>query len=167
MDRIRPESRMRDATDTKPAGFHLPEFLAGLGVITLSVVFLWLSRDFGFGSLRRMGAGFFPTVLGWVGVGLGAVICVRAIMACENERAPTTRLRRLIFITAAFVTFGMAIDPLGLPLSVFLSSLVGSLGDEETQRREAVLLALSLALGISALFVGLLGLPLPIKPGFL
>ncbi|MFN4099485.1 MAG: tripartite tricarboxylate transporter TctB family protein [Pararhodobacter sp.] len=167
MDRIRPESPLRDAPGAGPARANLTEVLAGLGVIALAIGFLWISRDYGFGSLRRMGAGFFPTVLGGAGVVLGAVICLRAVMVRDTGRTPRIRLRRLLFITAAFVTFGLAINPLGLPLSILLTSLVGSLADEETQLREAVLLAVFLALGIWGLFVGLLGLQLPVRPGFL
>jgi biotin transporter BioY len=149
------------------AQYRLAEFLAGIAVIALAAGFLWLARDYGMGTLRRMGAGFFPVVLGWAGIGLGALICLRAFLARELEPLPAARLRRLIFITAAFVTFGLAIDRLGLPLTLFVTSLIGSLADRETQRREALLLALVLAAGITALFVGLLGLPLPVRPGFL
>jgi hypothetical protein len=157
---------MDEAPDTGQARLRLAEVLAGMGVVALAAGFLWISRDYGMGTLRRMGAGFFPTVLGWTGIGLGALICLRAVLARDLEPLPATRLRRLTFVTAAFVTFGLAIDQLGLPLTVFVTSLIGSLADSETQRREAVLLALVLAAGISALFVGLLGLPLPVRPDF-
>jgi biotin transporter BioY len=156
---------MHQDPDTGQAHPRRAELLAGLAVIALAAGFLWLSRDYGMGTLRRMGAGFFPVVLGWAGVGLGALICAQAVLARDLELLPATRLRRLIFIAAAFVAFGLAIDPLGLPLTLFVTSLIGSLADRETQRREAVLLALVLAAGITALFVGLLGLPLPVWPG--
>ncbi len=157
---------MQTAPEPGQPRFHLVDFLAGIAVIALAAAFIWLARDYGIGSLRRMGAGFFPVVLGWLGVGLGLLICLRAILAPDDEHTPSARPRRLIFITTAFVTFGVGIDQLGLPLTVFVTSLVGSLADRETQRREALLLALVLAAGISAIFVGLLGLPLPISPGF-
>lgn len=158
---------MHQLPDDRHAQSRLAEFLAGIAVIALAAGFLWLSRDYGMGTLRRMGAGFFPVVLGWAGVGLGALICLRAVLARELEPLPAARLRRLLFITAAFVAFGLGIDPLGLPLAVLVTSLIGSLADSETQRREALLLALVLAAGITALFVGLLGLPLPVRPGFI
>ena len=145
---------------------NIRDIIAGLVVIAISVLALWLARDYGFGTLRRMRAGFFPNVLAWAGVGLGTLIMVRGFLVPADEPAHPLRLRRLLFITAAFATFGLGIDPLGLPLTVFLTSLVGSMGDRESQAREALLLALGLAVGISVLFIGLLGLPLPLYPGF-
>lgn len=163
-DPINPELESQRMENARHRDIDVADLIAGLGVVAISALFVWMASDDGFGSVRRMGAGFFPVVLGALGIGLGAAIVLRSIFAPQHDAAPV-RLRRLIFICAAFVVFALAIEPLGLPLTILATTVVGSLADRATRLRESLLLGIGLAAGTWLIFVVLLGLSLPVLPG--
>ena len=51
----------------------------GLFFIALGSAALWLSRDYPFGDLNRMGPGFFPRMLSFGMIGLGALSVLRGL----------------------------------------------------------------------------------------
>ena len=140
------------------------ELVAGLVVAALCSAAAWIASDYGIGTARRMGAGYFPLALGLIGMGLGLALALRAILR-PQARAGGVRLRRLACITAAFLLFAVLIEPAGLMITILVTSFVASLADPESRPLESLALGAGLAVAIWVIFVVLLGLSVPVLPG--
>ena len=143
---------------------NLTDLIAGGCVIALSAGFMALAVNYGLGSARRMGPGFYPFALSLLGMALGAMIVLRALIAPSEQEETGFRWRPLIFVAAAFVLFGLMIERGGLLATIVATTVVGSLADPESRLRESLPLGIGLALGIWAVFVALLGLSIPVLP---
>ena len=157
-------SRDREVTPVDTRRPDLRSLLAGLALVAASAAFAWTAADYGIGTPRRMGPGFFPFYLGLIGTVLGALMVIRAFTAPASggTRIP---LRRLFFIGAAFLLFALAIEPLGLILTLIGTTFLGAFADEEARPVQSLILAVGLAVAIWVVFVLLLGLTIPVWPG--
>ena len=50
------------------------DIAAGLFLILLAVVGLWLNQDHSLGTARRMGPGYMPMLVFWIQIGLGVLV---------------------------------------------------------------------------------------------
>ncbi|RBI85818.1 hypothetical protein DRV85_08850 [Rhodosalinus halophilus] len=151
------------ARDT-PKGVDFTDLVVGLAAMAGCAITAWISTGYELGTPRRMGAGAFPFVLSLLGLCFGAAIAARAVLAPEHMGAPV-RWRRLVFVSAAFLLFAAAIEPLGLLLTIPVVTILGARADPEARLGESLLLGLGLAAGIWVVFVKLLGLGIPVLPG--
>lgn len=119
---------------------------------------LWLGRDYAVGSLTKMGPGFLPTTLSWALLVIGAGLVLRGLAIPGPGLAPSA-LRPQLFILAAIVVFALTIERLGLLLAVVLVAVVAAFASREIRMREALLLAVGMAIACVLLFVQLLGQP--------
>ncbi len=140
------------------------ELVAGLVVTAICVGLAWVALDYGVGTTRRMGAGFFPVALGGLGALLGLLMALRAVL-WPMHNGSTVRLRRLVCISAAFLLFALLVEPAGLLVTVLVSTFVASLADPEARAGESLALGAGLALAVWVIFVLLLGLSVPVLPG--
>ena len=154
----------QDTSSSPPSRPVLADIVAGLGVIVLCAAFIWVGQDYGLGTVRRMGPGWFPLALGLIGAGLGVLIMISAFLG-PPRTSPQVQWRRLLFIAAAFLAFALAVEPLGLPLTILLTTAIGAQADPASRPRETLLLGLGLAAATWAVFVLALGLPIPVVPG--
>jgi hypothetical protein len=67
----------------------------------------------------------------------------------------------------AILFFALAIRPLGLVVTAFVSFMIAALGSHETRWLEAAIVGACLTLGCAILFPYVLGLPMPMFPRFL
>lgn len=112
-------------------------------LVLLGGYMVWQGFEYSVGSLRQMGAGFFPVVVGTalIVLSLGIVLEVRH----SDEAPPELPLRPLAGITAGLVTFAVTVEPLGLIPATFLLVLLSMAGDEGTSWKRALITALVLA----------------------
>ncbi|MFD2236573.1 tripartite tricarboxylate transporter TctB family protein [Aureimonas populi] len=140
-----------------------PDLVAGLVVIALSFLFGVLALGYGFGTPRQMGAGFFPLTLCALGGLLGAALAAKSVLRPEPgfERPD---LRRFLFVSAAFLVFGLGIEPAGLFVTLVATTLIASLAHRDAKVVESLALGAALAVAVWVVFVLLLGLPIPLWP---
>ena len=142
------------------------DFLAGILFAGLGAAFAAVAAtSYAQGTPARMGAGFFPLVLGVLLAGVGLAVMVRSLVV-PGDGLPRVQLRPLLSLLAAMVLFGLMLRPLGLLISAAALVLVGGLSSPEFRFKEAVLLAAGLSVGAVLLFVSILGLPLPVWPSY-
>lgn len=122
------------------------------------------ARNYPFGTASRMGAGFFPVVLGLALVLFGLYFIVRGLKSSERIEG-TWSLRALIMLPLAFVLFGFLMEHAGF-IPAMLALIVGSAaaGTEFSFGEVLVLSLLLTALG-AVVFVWALGLPYPLIVG--
>lgn len=149
---------------THRTSLNLADLVAGVGVILFCGAFALFAYRYGLGSVARMGAGFFPFWFAVAGAILGVAICAGAVVRPAETRA-SIHWRSLLFVSAAFVAFGLLIEPAGLIVAIVASTILGAMADRGARVVESLVLGLGLAAGIWVIFVLLLGLSIPVLPG--
>jgi putative tricarboxylic transport membrane protein len=140
------------------------DFWSGVMLIAIGAVAVFMARDYPFGTALRMGAGFFPVVLGAVLVLFGLYFATRGLRASAKIEGHWS-LRALIVLPLAFVAFGVLMEHAGF-VPAMLALIVGSAA-AGTEFRVGEVLALSVLLTVMcvALFIWALGLPYPLIVG--
>lgn len=135
----------------------------GLLLIAIASVALITMRHLKFGSLQQMEAGFLPVTVAILLLVIGAVKIVQGYVVDGHpiERQP---LIPILSTVAGICVFGLTIEKLGLPISVVALTLICSIGIDGANRKQAALLAITLAVGCVALFIYALRLPFGMFP---
>ena len=140
------------------------DFWSGLMLIAIGAVAVLIARDYPFGTALRMGAGFFPVVLGAVLILFGLFFAARGLRdsaKIEGNWSP----RALIVLPLAFVAFGVLMEHAGF-VPAMLALIVGSaLAGAEFRIGEVLVLSALLTAMCVALFIWALGLPYPLIVG--
>jgi len=136
-------------------------FLSGLFFMLVGVGAVLMSMHLEFGTLRAIGPGFFPTVLGVILAVLGAILVFRAFVV-DPEPYVSSDLKVAALVLGGSALFGILIRPAGLVIAIVAMILTAALATKELSFREAVLVAAGLAIGSVLVFVYALGLPIPV-----
>ena len=139
------------------------DFWSGLFFIAVAAGFIGLSHWYGMGTMHRMGPALFPTLVGVLLAGLGLVIALRSF-AIDGPPVPRFHARPITISLVAIALFGLALAHLGLIAAVAVLVLVGAVASRESKPLETVALAVALIAFSAAVFVWLLGLPIPLWP---
>src|SRR5947209_5288087 len=140
--------------------------LAGLMFIAIAALGLWMSRDYPIGTALRMGTGYVPRLLCWILMGLGAAILVQGLREKDTppERTSWRQLMPIVVVTTSLVVFALAIEELGLVLSILLLVGIGAVAARDIKIWEILVAALVLIALSYAIFILGLGLTIPVWP---
>jgi len=140
--------------------------LAGLMFIAIAALGLWLSRDYPIGTALRMGTGYVPRLLCWILMGLGAAILVQGLREknAPPERTSWRQLMPIVVVTTSLIAFALAIEQLGLVLSIMLLVGIGAIAARDIKIWELLLAAVVLIALSYAIFILGLGLTIPVWP---
>jgi hypothetical protein len=148
--------------------------LAGLMFIAVAAFGLWASRSYPVGTALRMSTGYVPRLLCWILMGLGAIVLLqglrdadppeRAHAGIPDEGGALARLRPVAVVTLSLVAFALALETLGLVLSILLLVTIGRFATRDLGFLETLAAAVGLNLLTWAIFVAGLGLPIPVWP---
>jgi Tripartite tricarboxylate transporter TctB family len=140
------------------------DFTAGLlfGAFGLFMA-VYAATHYNLGTAVRMGPGYFPTWIGGIVAILGLAVAIGALRA-EGPPLPRLHWRPIVFILGGSIAYGYLLKPLGLLLSTILVVIVTAAGGHEFRWREAIVLAVALAVFSIGVFVYALGLPFPLWP---
>src|SRR5262245_54928200 len=139
------------------------DFWAGRIFVAIGAAFIAVASQYRLGTMHRMGPAMFPILVGAVLAVLGAIIALRSFVL-DGERVPRFYARPIGVSLLAIVLFGLALQWLGLVAAVAVPVLVGAYAAREVRPLETVALAAVMILFSVAVFVWLLGLPLPLWP---
>ena len=127
---------------------------------------LVMAQSYAIGTAARMGPGYFPRLLGFLLVGLGALQCI--VGWRSRIATPMAFHWRPLLILLVSVGLFIVLTPwVGLIASGLTMVLVSSMASHEFRWKEALVAGVVLGAAAAALFVRGLGLPLPIWPAFL
>jgi hypothetical protein len=113
--------------------------------------------------MHRIGPGLFPTLVGSLLVGLGLIVAGRALVLAGPAIEPV-HFRPLLISLAAIVLFALALQWLGVVAAIAVLVLVGAYASRDVRIWQVLALAAFLIVFSVAIFVWLLGLPLPLWP---
>ena len=163
-----------DTPQTTPAqpqhhSLHLlarKNVLAGLMFIAIAAPGLWVSRDYPIGTALRMGTGYVPRLLCWILMGLGAAILVQGLREKDAppEHTSWRQLMPIVVVTTSLIAFALAIEQLGLVLSIMLLVGIGAIAARDIKIWELLLAAVVLIALSYAIFILGLGLTIPVWP---
>ena len=139
------------------------DFWAGLIFVAIGGGFALLAQQYRLGDMHRMGPAMFPTLVGALLAALGLLIALRSF-ALEGPPVPRFDARPIGVSLLAIVLFGIALQWLGLVAAVAVLVLVGAYAAREVRALDTLALAAVMIVFSVAIFVWLLGLPLPLWP---
>lgn len=127
--------------------FDARDFIAGAALVAVGLfVALYASSHYKVGEPAHMGPGFFPTVLGWVLAGLGAITVLfsfrRTVHAFEP---PPFALRPFLAVLLAVAAFSLLIDRLGLVPTALIMTVIAAFASDGFHLGRALVLGVCLA----------------------
>jgi hypothetical protein len=140
------------------------DFWAGLMFLGFGLGFLAMAQTLSMGTAVRMGAGYFPRVLGGFLAILGVLIFFKAFLV-DGLKVPRLYLKPNLFVLGALVLWALLLRPLGLVLSTAVMIFVAALGGFDFRWKEVFILSVALIAGAVGVFVYGLGLPFALWPG--
>jgi hypothetical protein len=136
------------------------DVIGGAALLAFGLWFVWHAQaEYDMGSLRRMGPGFFPTVLGWLVAGFGALLLLPALF--RRGELPAPAIRPLATIIAGGLAFAWMIEPLGLVPATVALVCIAAFAEPRVRLLRTAILAGVLAAAAVAVFSEGLGIPVP------
>jgi putative tricarboxylic transport membrane protein len=154
-----PLARAADVRIGNPTDFWAGIAFGGFGLFMA----LYAATHYTLGSAVRMGPGYFPLWVGGIVALLGLILALRSLRV-HGPSLPRFQWRATLFILGGAVAYGYLLKPAGLVLSTVAVVLITAAGGYEFRWREALLLAVALAIFAVAVFIYALGLPFPLWP---
>ncbi|HET7022222.1 MAG TPA: tripartite tricarboxylate transporter TctB family protein [Xanthobacteraceae bacterium] len=139
------------------------DFWAGLIFVAIGGGFVLLAQEYRLGDMHRMGPALFPTLVGALLAALGALIALRAF-ALDGPPVPRFEARPILVSLLAIVLFAIALQWVGLVAAVAVLVLIGANATRDVRLLDVLALAAVMVVFSVAVFVWLLGLPLPLWP---
>lgn len=141
-------------------------FQYGLTLLMAGLVVQFGASALRTGSAMRMGPGYYPSLISWLLIVLGAGILFHSLIRPGEQAVGRWGLREIALVTGSIIFFMLALQQLGLLIAVFGLSTIASVADREANRREVFVVALLLSGGLALIFALALGLPIPLGPKF-
>jgi hypothetical protein len=143
------------------------DFCTGCAFIAFGATTVVLASEYPLGSAARMGPGYFPTVLGWLLAGIGALVLLKSLASTGGGSIGRLHPWLLLRLLVAIAAFALLLNPLGLVATTVIVVMLAASAGHEFRFGEALLNAALLALLAYLLFVWGLNQPIPVWPRFL
>lgn len=140
---------------------------SGVVFVAIGASALVLGRGLAVGTAAEMGEGYVPMAMALLLIALGTLIALIAWFRGPpgpDRRIEPLRWRPMIFVTAAILAFAATLEPLGLIAAIASSTVAANYAGEPLRARSLVILILVLSLGVTAIFLWGLGLPVHALP---
>lgn len=142
------------------------DYFGGVVLMAVALFALWASSDLQGMHGFSFGAGTAPRMFGVLLLVLGAAIALFGLLT-DGPAFAHYAWRGPLFVALSILVFAVAIRPLGLVVSAFITFLVSALGTPETRWTETIIVGIALTAFCSFLFPYALGLPMQLWPRFL
>jgi hypothetical protein len=139
------------------------DFLAGNLYMAFGLLGLWLGRTLEIGTANAMEAGYFPRLVCMLLVALGAALAVMALLR-PGEAPERGTWRPFVFVTLSCLAFALLLRPLGLVLTLLISTVLARFAGGNLRPLALVLLCLILIVANVGIFVIALRIPIPLWP---
>ena len=138
------------------------DLLSGLIFVGFGAAFAVTALGYPMGTGLRMGAGFFPFVLGLILCGFGVAVMIKGFLhRGEAEDLGTIPWRGVVLILGGLIFFGACVRGLGLGPSLFTTVLVSGLASRTLSPVTALILAAAMTVICYVIFVRGLGVTVP------
>lgn len=153
------------------------DFFAGVMFTVVGIAFAWGASTYNVGTGARMGAGYFPLMLGVVMaiIGLGIMFTGLTVKTADGEPIGKWAWKQIIFIIGANLAFGVllaglpsfGVPAMGMVIAIYALTLIASLAGDEFNLKKVLVLATVLAIGSYVAFIWALKLQIQVWPTFI
>jgi hypothetical protein len=137
------------------------DFWTGLIYLFFGASAILIARDYGMGTALRMGPAYFPTVLGWLLIAIGAISVIRSFIV-EGTPIGAFAIRGLALVIVSVIVFGLLIKGAGLIVALPVLVIISAYASSQFRWGPTLALAAGLTLFCAFVFLKGLGVPLPI-----
>jgi putative tricarboxylic transport membrane protein len=137
------------------------DFWTGLIYIFFGLSAVFLARDYGMGTALKMGAGYFPTVLGGLLTLIGIIALIRSFVV-PGSRIGGFTFKGLLLVVGATLVFGLTVRGAGLAIALPLFVMMSAYASVYFRWGPSLVLAAGLTVFCVLVFLKGLGVPLPI-----
>ena len=142
------------------------DFWAGVLFIAFGVAAVAIAINYPVGTAGRMGPGYFPRGLGFLLIGIGAFLALRALRV-PGGRLEFGSVKPLVIVLASIALFGLVAPYLGMVAATIVLIMVSSFSSHEFHFKTALISSVLLAAFAVLAFGYGLNLQLPLWPAFL
>jgi Tripartite tricarboxylate transporter TctB family len=140
------------------------DFWAGMVLVLTGCLVVLIARDYAFGTMVRMGPGFFPTVLGALLVLFGIFVLAKGVSSADKIEAGWS-LRAMLVLPLSLALFGFLVDRAGLVPALGALIVGSAAAGKDFKLIEIVLLTAFLVVFSVIVFVWGLGRPFTLLVG--
>lgn len=144
------------------------DFWAGLLFIAAGLAAVVLGRSYPFGTTASMGPGYFPAILGWLLVALGAIAAARSLRPGKAVAAlGAIRARPVVMVLVSVAAFAVALPTLGFVVASMLVVVLSRTAAPGFRWVEVLVFGAGMTALCAAVFIWGLKIPMPLWPPFL
>ena len=137
------------------------DFWSGLLYMFFGLSAIIIARDYGMGSALKMGPAYFPTLLGWLLVAIGAISVVRGFVI-RGTPVGGFAMKGLLMVVGATLLFGLTVRGAGLAVALPILVIFSAAASKRFRLMSTLLMAAGLTLFCVLVFLKGLGVPLPV-----
>lgn len=137
------------------------DFWSGAIFLGFGLAAVLIARNYSMGTAGNMGPAYFPTMVGALLAGTGAIAMVRS-MVTDGQAITDINWRGLALILCATILFGLLVSGAGLPVATIVMVLVSGMASAKFKALPFLLFAIASAVFCTLVFAIGLGLPIPI-----
>ena len=137
------------------------DLLAGLLFIAIGSGGFLIALSYPFGTIDRMGPGYFPRVLGTILIAFGLVTAAKGLRSGAKVDGPWGWFP-LSMLAASLVAFGWLMERTGLIPALIVLIVTSAWAGKEFRWGEVAVLTAVMCLMAVAIFIWGLGLPYPL-----
>jgi hypothetical protein len=141
------------------------DFGSAVVIILIGLAGVYFGSELTMGTAGRMGPGYFPRLLSWLIVAIGAVVGLRSFLF-DGPPVEVPKIRPMAFVLASIIIFGYMMAYVGLAITAVVSAIVAAYAREKVNLPETIIFAIGLSIGTVLVFVYGLGQPLPAWWGY-
>lgn len=146
------------------------DFWAGIVFILTGAFFIYFAQEHEMGTAARMGAAYFPTLLGGALSFLGAIVAIRGMLVRpidpEEAKIEPFNWRVIVLILGSVFIFSVLLAFCGLMVSLAAMIVVAALADKSSRVKETLILIVVMDILAYVIFVYGIGMLVPVWPTF-
>lgn len=131
-------------------------------MVALGLFFAVYAQRYTFGTLSRMGPGYFPVALGAVLAILGVLVALPAWF--RSGSLPSVNWKSFVIVTASVMLFAATLQTLGILFATAITVFLASLADNQITWRGRAILCVAIAVILYLVFIAGLSMVLPVWP---
>ena len=139
------------------------DFWAGVMFLVIGIAMFVGASSLAQGTAARMGPGYAPRLLCGLLIAIGIALAAKGLYA-NGEGTGTWNIRPMIFVLGSFLIFAFTLERLGLFISILLIVGISSLSINQFRPLETAIVAVTLAVASTLLFIHGLKLVIPVWP---
>jgi len=137
---------------------HNRDVLAGLLFLIIGGIGFYVALSYPFGTLNRMGPGYFPRVLSGILIAFGLITLVSGLKSGARVQG-TWGWMPLLMLTIALVSFGFLMEHVGMIPALVVMFFAAAFAGREFKFTEVAILTVIMCLAATAIFIWGLKLP--------